>query len=89
MPVGYTLIPGSVSNGGTYQIATATLEWTNLTIAANSNVDLTFNAFVNPLGNYLNIAEITASDLPDPDSTPNNNIASEDDQDDAEIIFLG
>lgn len=89
IPVGYTLIPGSVSNGGTYQIATATLEWTNLTIAANSNVDLTFNAFVNPLGNYLNIAEITASDLPDPDSTPNNNVASEDDQDDAEIIFLG
>lgn len=89
IPVGYTLIPGSVSNGGTYQIATATLEWKNLTIAANSNVDLTFNAFVNPLGNYLNIAEITASDLPDPDSTPNNNIASEDDQDDAEITFLG
>ncbi|MFC4479175.1 PKD domain-containing protein [Flavobacterium chungangensis] len=89
IPVGYTLIPGSVSNGGTYQIATATLEWTNLTIAANSNVDLTFNAFVNPLGNYLNIAEVTASDLPDPDSTPNNNVASEDDQDDAEIIFLG
>lgn len=89
IPVGYTLIPGSVSNGGTYQVATATLEWTNLTIATNSNVDLTFNAFVNPLGNYLNIAEITASDLPDPDSTPNNNVASEDDQDDAEITFLG
>jgi len=89
IPVGYTLIPGSVSAGGTYQVATATLEWRNLVLPANSNVNLTFNAFVNPLGNYLNIAEITASDLPDPDSTPNNNVASEDDQDDAEITFIG
>ncbi|MNK66258.1 hypothetical protein D3C87_855740 [compost metagenome] len=89
IPVGYTLIPGSVSAGGTYQVATATLEWKNLSIPANSNVNLTFNAFVNPLGNYLNVAQITASDLPDPDSTPNNNVASEDDQDDAEITFIG
>jgi gliding motility-associated-like protein/uncharacterized repeat protein (TIGR01451 family) len=89
IPVGYTLIPGSVSAGGTYQVATATLEWKNLLLPANSNVDLTFNAFVNPLGNYLNVAQITASDLPDPDSTPNNNVASEDDQDDVEITFIG
>ncbi|MFC4389719.1 PKD domain-containing protein [Flavobacterium quisquiliarum] len=89
IPVGYTLIPGSVSTGGTYQVATAALEWKDLYLPANSNVNLTFSAFVNPLGNYLNIAQITASDLPDPDSTPNNNIASEDDQDDAEIIFIG
>lgn len=89
IPVGYTLIPGSVSSGGTYQIATATLEWKDLYLPANSNLNLTFSALVNPLGNYLNIAQITASDLPDPDSTPNNNIASEDDQDDAEITFIG
>ncbi|MFD2940004.1 PKD domain-containing protein [Flavobacterium notoginsengisoli] len=89
IPVGYTLIPGSVSTGGTYQVATATLEWKDLYLAANSNVNLTFSALVNPLGNYLNIAQITASDLPDPDSTPNNNVASEDDQDNTEITFIG
>lgn len=89
IPVGYTLIPGSVSNGGTYQVATATLEWRNLYLPANSNVNLTFNAFVNPLGNYLNVAQVITSDLPDPDSVPNNDIPTEDDQDDAEIIFIG
>ncbi len=89
IPVGYTLIPGSVSSGGTYQVATASLEWRDLYLPANSNVNLTFSALVNPLGNYLNIAQITASDLPDPDSTPNNNIATEDDQDNAEITFIG
>ncbi|WP_343585876.1 gliding motility-associated C-terminal domain-containing protein [Flavobacterium sp.] len=89
IPVGYTLIPGSVSAGGTYQVATATLEWRNLVLPANSNINLTFNAIVNPLGNYLNVAQVITSDLPDPDSVPNNNVASEDDQDDAEITFIG
>lgn len=89
IPVGYTLIPGSASAGGTYQVATATLEWKDLYLPANSNINLTFSALVNPLGNYLNIAQITASDLPDPDSVPNNNVAAEDDQDNAEITFIG
>ncbi|UWY27715.1 gliding motility-associated C-terminal domain-containing protein [Flavobacterium sp. TR2] len=89
IPVGYTLIPGSVSNGGTYQVASATLEWKDLSLPTNSNIDLTFNAFVNPLGSYVNTAQITTSDLPDPDSVPNNNVPTEDDQDDAEVIFIG
>ncbi|WP_163401054.1 DUF11 domain-containing protein, partial [Flavobacterium fluviatile] len=89
IPDGYTLIPGSVSNGGTYQIASATLQWSDLYIASNSGINLTFSAIVNPLGNYVNVAQVTASDLPDPDSTPNNNVLTEDDQDDAEITFEG
>jgi gliding motility-associated-like protein/uncharacterized repeat protein (TIGR01451 family) len=34
---------------------------------------------VNPVGNYKNIAEVTASSLPDPNSTPNNGVPTEDD----------
>ncbi|MDQ6473090.1 gliding motility-associated C-terminal domain-containing protein [Flavobacterium sp. LHD-80] len=89
IPVGYTLIPGSVSNGGVYQVANASIDWQNLVLASGANINLTFNAFVNPLGSYVNVAQITASDLPDPDSTPNNNVATEDDQDTAEITFIG
>jgi len=89
IPAGYTLIPGSVSNGGVYQTAAAALQWSDLSLPAGSNINLTFSAIVNPSGNYLNTAQVTASDLPDPDSTPNNNSATEDDQDNAEIIFIG
>ncbi|WP_431241342.1 hypothetical protein ACQ9BO_14705 [Flavobacterium sp. P21] len=91
IPVGFTLIPGSVSNGGTYQVANATLQWNDLYLPANSNINLTFSAIVNPLGGYINIAQITASDLPDPDSTPNNDDGdqSEDDEDNAEVTFIG
>ncbi|MEG1227977.1 MAG: hypothetical protein RSD71_04700, partial [Flavobacterium sp.] len=91
IPVGYTLIPGSVSIGGTYQVATATLEWKNIALTNGANTNLTFSAFVNPLGSYKNVAQITASDLPDPDSTPNNDDGdqSEDDEANAEIIYIG
>ena len=89
IPVGFTLIPGSVSNGGVYEVANASVDWKNLVLASGANINLTFNAFVNPLGGYVNVAQITASDLPDPDSTPNNNVATEDDQDTAEITFIG
>lgn len=91
IPVGYTLIPGSVSIGGTYQVATATLEWKNIALANGANTNLTFSAFVNPLGSYKNVAQITASDLPDPDSTPNNDDGdqSEDDEANAEITYIG
>lgn len=89
VPVGYTLLPGSVSNGGTYQAANSSINWQNLVLSTGANLNLTFSVVVNPTGSYLNTAQITASDLPDPDSTPNNSIPTEDDQDDAEITFIG
>ncbi|MDQ6469847.1 hypothetical protein RB619_04255 [Flavobacterium sp. LHD-80] len=91
IPQGFTLIPGSVSNGGFYNIANTTLTWQNLTLANGGTLNLTFRAIVNPLGGYLNIAQITASDLPDPDSTPNNDDGdqSEDDESNAPFTFIG
>ncbi|WP_264551163.1 PKD domain-containing protein [Flavobacterium sp. N2038] len=91
IPEGFTLIPGSVSNGGFYNIANANLTWQNLALANGTTLDLTFRAIVNPLGAYLNIAQITASDLPDPDSTPNNDDGdqSEDDESNAPFTFIG
>ena len=90
LPAGYTLVPGSVSNGGIYQMATGALEWSNLSIANGNSMTLTFDTTVNSRGSYKNIAQITASDLIDPDSTPNNDDGdqSEDDEDSAEIIFI-
>ena len=44
---------------------------------------LNITAGVNPTGVYSNVAEVTAVDQPDSDSTPNNGLAAEDDQDDA------
>lgn len=37
-------------------------------------------------GTINNVAQITSAALPDPDSSPNNSIATEDDQDDASIV---
>jgi len=82
LPTGYsgvTNISDSGFNSG------STISWSALTIPAGGSVTLTFDATVNPSGVYLNTAEITASDMPDIDSTPGNDDGdqSEDDEDNA------
>jgi len=91
IPEGFTIIPGSVSNNGFYNVANGDLTWQNLALVTGTSIDLTFRATVNPTGSYKNIAQVTASDLPDPDSTPNNDDGdqSEDDEDNASITFIG
>src|SRR5690606_41988021 len=62
---------------GTYNSTTGL--WTVGTLTTGQSVSLQIIATVNTSGNYENIAEVTASDLPDPDSTPNNAVDTEDD----------
>ncbi|WP_248723555.1 gliding motility-associated C-terminal domain-containing protein [Seonamhaeicola sp. ML3] len=89
LPLGYSLVPGTVSNGGSFEVATQTITWTNLNIDSGDTLDLTFNATVNGSGAYTNLAEITASDSLDPDSTPDNDDGdqSEDDEDNASVTI--
>ncbi len=54
--------------------------WNAGSIAAGGSVSVNIVATVNPTGNYTNVAEVTASNTADPDSTPGNNVPSEDDQ---------
>ncbi|MCB9040207.1 MAG: DUF11 domain-containing protein [Lewinellaceae bacterium] len=83
VPNGYSGIT-AISNGGTF--AGGTITWSNLTVAAGSSIPLTFQATVEAPGtgiSHVNVAQVTASDQPDPDSTPNNDDGdqSEDDED--------
>ncbi|MEN2398675.1 gliding motility-associated C-terminal domain-containing protein, partial [Flavobacterium sp. MC2016-06] len=76
LPTGYTLVSFNVTTGN-YDNVTGL--WTVGSLIAGASETLTVNATVNAAGNYTNIAEVTASTLPDPDSTPNNGITTEDD----------
>ena len=86
LPNGYDLVLGTVSNNGVYNPGNFTINWSDLTINNGATLNLTFDATVNESGNYLNSAQIMVSNESDPDSTPNNNIGSEDDQDTAEVL---
>ncbi|MFD2588983.1 gliding motility-associated C-terminal domain-containing protein [Croceitalea marina] len=87
IPNGYTLVLGTVSNDGVYNSGNFTIDWSNLSIINGSTLDLTFDAIVNATGDYDNTAEITGSNEFDPDSAPNNDISTEDDQDNVSVTI--
>ncbi|SHH61541.1 conserved repeat domain-containing protein, partial [Flavobacterium granuli] len=82
LPSGYTIV-GATPSSGTYTNATGL--WTIATIANGASAVLTVTATVNATGNYTNVAEIVAADQTDVNSTPGNNILTEDDQDQVTI----
>ncbi|MDJ0924047.1 MAG: SdrD B-like domain-containing protein [Acidimicrobiia bacterium] len=86
LPVGYSGI-SNISSGGT--LVGSTVIWSGLGVPAGGSVVVTFDALVDALPtDYVNIAEVTAADQHDPDSTPDNDDGdqSEDDEDNAAVI---
>jgi len=81
LPTGYTY----VSDDGAGAYINATGLWTIGGLTSGSTTTLKITATVNPTGNYTNGAEVTVADQNDVDSTPNNNILSEDDQDEVQV----
>lgn len=84
LPTGFALITGSVSNQGNYNAGGNAINWSGLSVANGATLNLTYKARVNAAtgtaNEYRNTAQITASDQVDPNSTPNNDIPTEDDQ---------
>ena len=81
IPNGYSNVT-NISNSGI--LSGSVINWNGLTIANGANLIFTYQAKVNApiLGtSFTNIAQIKSSDQFDPNSVPNNNNASEDDQD--------
>ncbi|MEL4308908.1 PKD domain-containing protein [Joostella sp. CR20] len=77
LPSGYTFV-NAVTTDGSYDDATGVWALSN-NLGVNKSEYLQITATVNPTGEYLNTAEVTASDFPDSDSTPDNADTSEDD----------
>ncbi|MDO6601073.1 Ig-like domain-containing protein, partial [Tenacibaculum sp. 1_MG-2023] len=76
IPTGYTLT-ANTSSQGSYDTNTGV--WTIGTIANQATVTLVIEATINASGEYTNLAEVTASDNFDPDSTPNNGVDTDND----------
>jgi len=82
LPAGMTFVTDTASQG-TYNSGTGV--WTVGTIASGATATLQIVASVDSIGTKTNTAQVTAADQADSDSTPNNSIAAEDDQDDAAV----
>jgi uncharacterized repeat protein (TIGR01451 family)/gliding motility-associated-like protein len=81
LPNGFTFVSDDAA--GNYDAATGI--WTIGNITTGSDAILRIIATVNPSGNYINIAEVSAADNHDPDSTPGNGNTSEDDMSSVEV----
>lgn len=66
-------------SGGSYSPTTGL--WTVGTVAASGSQTLNIVVQVDSTGVWENVAQVTASDQPDPDSTPGNGDPTEDDRD--------
>ena len=84
IPTGYSNI-SNISNGGLE--AGSTITWSGFDLANGESTSFTFEATVEAAGDYVNVAEVTAADQADVDSTPNNDDGdqSEDDEDNATV----
>ncbi|WP_117171958.1 T9SS type B sorting domain-containing protein, partial [Lutibacter oceani] len=78
LPNGYNFVSVSVSTGS-YDDGSGI--WNVGTIVNGAIETLIITAYVNPLGNWLNVAEVLAVNELDLDSTPNNGDIFEDDMD--------
>ncbi|WP_046759415.1 DUF11 domain-containing protein, partial [Kordia jejudonensis] len=75
LPIGYSIVSGSIDTGGVYNAGSTTIDWSGLTVPLTGSAvtyEVTVNAPTGVAGEYTNVAEITASDQFDPDSSPNN-----------------
>ena len=78
LPAGLTY--ASDDGGGSYASGTGVWIVGTLNAAATATLRITAQVTSASINGVTNTAEITASDLPDPNSTPNNHNAAEDDQ---------
>jgi uncharacterized repeat protein (TIGR01451 family) len=77
LPAGLVLVSATPSVGG-YDANSG--RWSVATLAANTSATLTVVARVNTLQPVINVAEVVSAGNFDPNSTPNNNNAAENDQ---------
>ncbi|WP_275315164.1 PKD domain-containing protein [Tenacibaculum bernardetii] len=87
LPLGYSIVTGSITQGGVYNAGSRTITWTLASVAHGAvTTDVTYQVTVNaPTGaanEYRNSAQITGSDQYDPDSDPSSdNTVDEDNAD--------
>ncbi|MFL6257056.1 MAG: beta strand repeat-containing protein [Pyrinomonadaceae bacterium] len=82
LPAGLTFVSATPSTG-TYTSGTGA--WAVASLTSGTSATLQIVALVSSAGTITNTAEVTASDQPDPDSTPNNGNPAEDDRASASI----
>lgn len=85
IPAGLSIVGTPTATHGTVSVSGQDVTWTAGDMALYQKESLTVKVKINEAGTITNTAAVTAADQTDIDSTPGNDVASEDDQDPAVI----
>ena len=90
LPNGYEYVASSIAGAdGRNDSDTSSLKWTVNSIANDGVVTvLSYQAKILASGSYKNTAEVTASDQPDPDSSPGNDSGDQSEDDEAAVTVV-
>ena len=86
LPSGYSFVAAR-SSQGTYDSASG--KWAVGAVSSGVSATLTIDTLAQLTGEYTNVAEVTASEQTDPDSTPGNGVVGEDDRATATPTIIG
>ena len=89
LPNGYEYVASSIAGAdGRNDSDTSSLKWTVNSIANDGVVTVSYQAKILASGSYKNTAEVTASDQPDPDSSPGNDSGDQSEDDEAAVTVV-
>ena len=89
LPSGFEYVAASMTGGdGRDDSDASSLKWTVGSIAIDSSVVLGYQVKILSSGVYTNTAQVTASDQPDPDSSPNNDDGDQSEDEEATVTLL-
>jgi len=88
LPSGYSFVSSNAaalvdSDGNAMSYVQASGLWDVGSVDVGASFALQITATVNATGSYANVAQVTAADQPDPDSTPNNDDGDQSEDDEA------
>lgn len=88
LPGGYDIITETISDNGIYDGDSGTIRWNDFSLENGMSTNFTYDVTIVNANSYLNIAEVTRVDQLDPDSEPDNDNGTQNEDDEANAYVI-
>jgi len=88
LPDGYEVDTTTITNGGIFDSQRNTISWSDFSLSNGELLTFTYEVIVVAANSYQNIAQVTQVDQLDPDSAPNNDNGTQNEDDEASAYVV-